>query len=134
LARDLIRLSGYELDQDIEIKFTGMRPGEKLFEEIAVDDENVDKTKHPKIYVGRFRPQALAEVERGLAELHRLSDGHDAAAIKAAFRRIVPEYAVAVDDVVVVTPPPPPPPSPPVDAPAVDDRASRPSSEVVLAN
>ena len=55
LARDLIRLSGLEPEKDIEIRFTGMRPGEKLFEEIAVDAENVDKTKHPKIYVGRFR-------------------------------------------------------------------------------
>ncbi|MBX3191400.1 MAG: polysaccharide biosynthesis protein [Labilithrix sp.] len=51
LARDLIRLSGFDPDRDIEIKFTGMRPGEKLFEEIAVDEENVDKTKHPKIWL-----------------------------------------------------------------------------------
>jgi FlaA1/EpsC-like NDP-sugar epimerase len=119
LARDLVRLSGLEPDQDIEIRFTGMRPGEKLFEEIAVDEENVDKTKHPKIYVGRFRPQLFAEIERGLSELHRLSDGTDVAAIKRAFKRAVPEYAVAVEDA---------PPSSDV------ERASRPSTEVLLAN
>jgi FlaA1/EpsC-like NDP-sugar epimerase len=94
LARDLIRLSGLEPDQDIEIKFTGIRPGEKLFEEIAVDEEHVDKTKHPKIYVGRFRSQAFKDVERGLAELQWLSDGRDVAAIKRAFKKLVPEYQV----------------------------------------
>jgi FlaA1/EpsC-like NDP-sugar epimerase len=94
LARDLIRLSGLDPDADIEIKFTGIRPGEKLFEELAVDDEHVDKTKHPKIYIGRFRPQALEKVTRGLEELHALSDGHAESAIKQAFKRLVPEYAI----------------------------------------
>ncbi len=93
LARDLIRLSGLEVDKDIDIKFTGVRPGEKLFEEIAVDAENVDKTKHPKIYVGRFRPHPLDEVERGLEALSQLSNCRDASAIKAAFKEVVPEYA-----------------------------------------
>ncbi len=92
LARDLIRLSGFDPDRDIEIKFTGMRPGEKLFEEIAVDEESVDKTKHPKIYVGRVRPYMLAEVERSLAELHRFSDGQDVTALKRALKKLVPEY------------------------------------------
>ena len=124
LARDLVRLSGLEPDQDIEIKFTGVRPGEKLFEEIAVDEENVDKTKHPKIYVGRFRPQALAEVERGLAELHRLSNGVDVVGIKRAFRRIVPEYAAGIDDVASQPPMPV----------ETDERASRPSTDIILAN
>jgi FlaA1/EpsC-like NDP-sugar epimerase len=92
LARDLIRLSGLEPERDIEIRFSGMRPGEKLFEELAVDEENVEKTKHPKIFVGRFRPYALEEVERGLAELHRVSDGTDEAQLRQAFKRLVPEY------------------------------------------
>jgi hypothetical protein len=92
LARDLIRLSGFEPERDIEIKFTGMRPGEKLFEELAVDEENVEKTKHPKIFVGRFRPHPIEEIERGLAELHLLSDGHDETALRRAFKSIVPEY------------------------------------------
>jgi FlaA1/EpsC-like NDP-sugar epimerase len=120
LARDLIRLSGLEPDQDIEIKFTGIRPGEKLFEEIAVDEEHVDKTKHPKIYVGRFRSQAFKDVERGLAELQWLSDGRDVAAIKRAFKKLVPEYQVELGS------------EPPVEAPE-GERASRPSTDVVLA-
>ncbi len=49
LACDMIRLSGYEPNEDIEIKFTGLRPGEKLFEEISLADEDVDKTRNDKI-------------------------------------------------------------------------------------
>jgi FlaA1/EpsC-like NDP-sugar epimerase len=125
LARDLVRLSGLEPEQDIEIRFTGMRPGEKLFEELAVDEENVDKTKHPKIYVGRFRPHPFAEIERGLAELHRLSDGTNVAAIKLAFKRAVPEYSVEVDESAVSSRPEPL---------TEGDRISRPSTEILLAN
>ncbi len=130
LARDLIRLSGLEPEHDVEIKFTGMRPGEKLFEEIAVDEEDVDKTKHPKIYVGRFRPQVLEEVEQGLAELHRLSNSSDVAALKRAVKKIVPEYLGEVDVVggfgMNAEPATP--------ALLEEDRASRPSADVVLVN
>ena len=93
LARDLIRLSGLEPDRDIEIKVTGVRPGEKLFEELAVDDEHVDKTKHPKIYVGRLRPYALPDVEQALTDLHRVSDAGDAQALKRVLKKLVPEYS-----------------------------------------
>jgi FlaA1/EpsC-like NDP-sugar epimerase len=92
LARDLIRLSGLVPNEDIEIRFTGMRPGEKLFEELAIDDEHVDKTLHPKVFVGRFKPYPWKDVERGLAELHALTDGDDALQIRAAFVNLVPEY------------------------------------------
>ncbi len=56
LARDLITLSGFEPGVDVEIEFVGARPGEKLFEELSVRAENAEKTRHPKIFVGRFRP------------------------------------------------------------------------------
>lgn len=92
LARDLIRLSGLVPDEDIELKFTGMRPGEKLFEELATDDEHADKTKHPKIFVGKFRPCAWPRVEAGLQQLHSVSDGGDRDAICVAFAALVPEY------------------------------------------
>ena len=92
LAQDLIRLSGLEPGRDIEVRFTGMRPGEKLFEEIAVDEENVDKTKHPKIYVGRFRAATFADVERALADLHSATDAADVDTVKRVFKAIVPEY------------------------------------------
>jgi FlaA1/EpsC-like NDP-sugar epimerase len=51
LARDMIELSGYQVGRDIEIEYTGLRPGERLFEELFTNDENPVKTKHDKIYV-----------------------------------------------------------------------------------
>jgi FlaA1/EpsC-like NDP-sugar epimerase len=92
LARDLIRLSGYTPDEDIAIEFSGIRPGEKLFEELSFDAENATKTRHPKIFVGTFRPYAWEAVERGLARLHALSEGSAPHAIRAAFQELVPEY------------------------------------------
>lgn len=128
LARDLIRLSGLEPDRDIEIKFSGIRPGEKLFEELSVDEEHVDKTKHPKIFVGRFRATAMDEVERALADLHALTDGADVDAVKRAFKAIVPEYQGVIGSRSVVTPAPAPSPpttrSPSDAPPALADRAT----------
>jgi len=53
LARDLIRLSGFEPDVDIKIEFTGLRPGEKLYEELLTAEEGLAATKHEKIFVGK---------------------------------------------------------------------------------
>ena len=92
LARDLIRLSGYT-DDDIKIEFSGIRPGEKLFEELSFDAENATKTRHPKIFVGMFRPYPWDVVEKGLATLHSLSEGSTPQAIWTAFQELVPEYS-----------------------------------------
>jgi FlaA1/EpsC-like NDP-sugar epimerase len=94
LARDLIKLSGLVPGEDIEIKFTGIRPGEKLFEELSTNDEHADRTRHPKIFIGKFRPYELARIEACYAHLHELSDGSDRDAIKRAFAALVPEYRV----------------------------------------
>jgi FlaA1/EpsC-like NDP-sugar epimerase len=94
LARDLVTLSGLRLDEDIEIRFTGMRPGEKLFEELSVAGENANKTQHPKIYVGRQRA-TTSELERHLEELHALSDSPNERELRLKLREIVPEFAFA---------------------------------------
>lgn len=95
LARDLVTLSGLTLDEDIEIRFTGMRPGEKLFEELSVESENADKTRHPKIYVGKQRTVMLESVVRHLSELQALGEGTNEQALRAKIQEIVPEYAGA---------------------------------------
>ena len=92
LARDLITLSGLRPGEDIEIQFTGIRPGEKLFEELAADEERADKTRHPKIFVGRFRPYDWEQVELGMVALHECSDGADDERVRVCFKQLVPEY------------------------------------------
>ncbi len=96
LARDLIHLSGLSLDE-IEICFTGIRPGEKLFEELALADEIACKTKHPKIFIGRLQPCDWEEIGRHLDQLQQLAQGADVRAIFGKIREIVPEYE-PVDD------------------------------------
>lgn len=63
LARDLIRLSGFEPDVDIPIKFTGMRPGEKLYEELLTAEEGTSATKHKRIFVAKPSPVETAKLE-----------------------------------------------------------------------
>ena len=64
LARDLIALSGLRVGEDIEIKVTGTRPGEKLFEELALEEEGAERTQHPKVFIGRIKPRAWEDVAR----------------------------------------------------------------------
>ncbi|MBX3181895.1 MAG: polysaccharide biosynthesis protein [Polyangiaceae bacterium] len=75
LAKDMIRLSGYEPDVDIKIEFIGVRPGEKLFEELLSDGEEHDRTVHPKILVGRAGAVTPAYAEQVLAELRSVMVG-----------------------------------------------------------
>ena len=71
LARDLIRLSGLPEDS-VEIVFTGMRPGEKLYEELYLDDEETLPTAHPKLRAAYHRSHTLSDVRKVVAELHEL--------------------------------------------------------------
>jgi FlaA1/EpsC-like NDP-sugar epimerase len=92
LARDLIRLSGLTPDRDIEIRFTGVRPGEKLYEELYLEEEGAGRTQHPRIWIGKHTPLDREEVSRQIEELGELADCGDAARIHAKFAEIVPEY------------------------------------------
>jgi FlaA1/EpsC-like NDP-sugar epimerase len=91
LARDLIRLSCPSPD-DIEIRFTGVRPGEKLFEELSSTEEQVSKTQHPQIFIGRSRVKPWDEINRRIDELGVLADSTDAAGLVAKIKEVVPEY------------------------------------------
>ena len=90
LAHDLIALSGLA-DEDIDIEFTGLRPGEKLFEELYFDDESRLPTPHPKVFCAMHRPAELAEIEGVLEELREVLDD-PADEVRRRLRKLVPEY------------------------------------------
>ncbi|MFZ1933561.1 MAG: nucleoside-diphosphate sugar epimerase/dehydratase [Thermoguttaceae bacterium] len=90
LAHDLIRLSGLP-EYAIEINFTGVRPGEKLYEELYFDDEETLPTSHPKLRAAYHRPYALAEVHRAIAQLERIM-GDPEELLRRKLREIVPEF------------------------------------------
>jgi FlaA1/EpsC-like NDP-sugar epimerase len=97
LANDLITLSGLRPGEDIEIKVTGVRPGEKLFEELSTGAESADKTKHPKIFIGRVGAcGSPADVMSHVRTLLDLADTADADTLRTALGRLVPEYKPAI--------------------------------------
>jgi len=90
LARDLIRLSGLKPD-DIEIVYTGLRPGEKLYEELYFEDEEMQPTPHPKLFVAYHRVYHLPDVRQSIAELAGAAHG-SAEALREKIKEIVPEF------------------------------------------
>jgi len=92
LARQMIELSGLRPDEDIEIRYVGLRPGEKLFEELKCQGENFRPTRHPRIMSFIHQPESLVRVQSALgrleADLHLL----EPAEIKCRIRQLVPEY------------------------------------------
>jgi FlaA1/EpsC-like NDP-sugar epimerase len=102
MAKDLIRLSGKEPDKDIKIVFTGLREGEKLYEELITVGEGIGPTRHEKIMV--LRSDGFSNGLKSAAELHdwlnselkqlyELSLRHDSQTIKRKLQEIVPEYS-----------------------------------------
>jgi FlaA1/EpsC-like NDP-sugar epimerase len=91
LARDLVRLSGLPEDS-IEICFTGIRPGEKLYEELYFDDEETLPTAHPKLRAAYHRPYTLAEVSETIAHLEKLVHAPEEE-IRQKLCEVVEEYA-----------------------------------------
>jgi FlaA1/EpsC-like NDP-sugar epimerase len=101
MARDLIRLSGREPDRDVKITFTGLRDGEKLYEELITVGEGIVSTKHEKIMVLRNDGQMghaasgqgpLVLLDEQLEGLYAAANRFDAPAVKQKLREIVPEY------------------------------------------
>ena len=91
LARDLVRLSGLPEDS-IEICFTGIRPGEKLYEELYFDDEETLPTAHPKLRAAYHRPYTLPEVRQTIAQLQELIHAPEAE-LRQKLCEVVEEYA-----------------------------------------
>ena len=98
LARDLIRLTGAE-QRGIEIVYTGIRPGEKLYEELFTGDERYERTKQDGIFVADNAHQLVpADLSRSLAVLEAAVGRDDATAVVAELRRLLPEFRPAEDD------------------------------------
>lgn len=92
LAEDLIKLSGFEPYTEIPIKITGLRPGEKLYEELILDEEGVNATKHQKIYVAKPTNIDYEKLENNLKELRIAINDLDDREIRKYVKRIVKTY------------------------------------------
>jgi FlaA1/EpsC-like NDP-sugar epimerase len=93
MARDLIRLSGFKVGEDIEIKFIGLRPGEKLHEELVTVGEGIVPSDHEKIFILKGENNSdLNWLSQKIEELVELALKQDAAGLKSKLKEIVPEY------------------------------------------
>jgi FlaA1/EpsC-like NDP-sugar epimerase len=92
VARQLIELSGLKPEVDIEIRFIGLRPGEKLFEETRHSTENIVATDHPKIMRFTGEPLPFEALRQGLLNVREKAAGMDANQVKLEIQKLVPEY------------------------------------------
>ena len=101
LAKDLIRLSGFEPDVDIKIEFSGLRPGEKLYEELLLSEEGIETTKHKSIFVGKPLDVSYDEVLMGIRILDDcMKSGGD---LRKCLSAMVPTYKCQQDSEVAAT-------------------------------
>ena len=92
LAENLIKLSGYEPNVDIEIEVTGLRPGEKLYEELLMDEEGLTETRHKKIFIGVPGEFELDTVKLQINELLHVSTTQGIQELKNKLKEVVPTY------------------------------------------
>ena len=93
LAENMIRLSGLVPGEDIEIKFTGLRPGEKLYEELLIDDDNKKETANKRIFIGQPIKIDEAEFDEKMKELKKATFSEDEN-IRQVVKKLVPEYTI----------------------------------------
>jgi len=93
LARDMIRLSGFEPDVDIKIEYTGLRPGEKLYEELLMAEEGLEKTAHEKIFVGKQQDMSFQEVIMCIKALENSMENDEM--LRETMAKLVPTYKYA---------------------------------------
>ena len=91
LAKKMIRLSGHVPGKDIEIKFTGLRPGEKLYEELLIDEENLIDTENKRIFVAQMGRLDPVETIRKIKKLIDSAYG-ETDQIREQIKELVPEY------------------------------------------
>jgi len=92
LARQMITLSGFRPEEDIDIVFTGVRPGEKLFEELRTEGEDIEPTVHPKVMVWKHRPTEWDSIRQAIDDLSALQNSTDRDRIVSLLQEVIPEY------------------------------------------
>ena len=92
LAKNLIHLSGFEPGVDIKIEFSGLRPGEKLYEELLMDEEGLKQTNHNKIFIGKPIDINIEKLEKDLKLLKLAVDNEEAEAIEYIMKSLVPTF------------------------------------------
>ena len=92
LARRMIELAGLEVDKDIKIEYTGLRPGEKLYEEVLSNTENTLPTSHDRIRIAKVRQYDYEEARQAAAELEKLSRAVEIPDMVRLMKRTVPEF------------------------------------------
>lgn len=92
LAKKMIRLSGLELDKDITIEYTGLRPGEKLYEELLAEEENTKPTHHKKILIANVQESKLEEVNKTVLSFQEALVQQDVFELVKLLKKMIPEY------------------------------------------
>ncbi len=92
LAENLIKLSGFEPYKDIDIEITGLRPGEKLYEELLMNEEGLTETKHKKIFIGKPGDFDLGDVKDKIDELLRVAISGNEVVLRQRVKEFVPTY------------------------------------------
>lgn len=95
LAEDLIRLSGFEPNEDIDIEVVGLRPGEKLYEELLMDEEGLTNTSNEKIFIGKPESIEFKMLMKSLEYLQNVISDNDQAALREAIKNLVPTYKLS---------------------------------------
>lgn len=101
LAEKLIKLSGFEPNKDIEIKITGLRPGEKLYEELLMDEEGLQKTEHEKIFIGKLSEFNIEDIRIKVNELLKVAEQGNQEKLKVKLREVVPTYTITNNEVAI---------------------------------
>lgn len=103
LACELIKLSGFEPNKDIKIQITGLRPGEKLYEEVLMDEEGLTKTGHDKIFIGKPTFNDIDFLRKKFERLKTAIDDNDKEEIRQTLKEIVPTYNRSVQEEAAIT-------------------------------
>jgi FlaA1/EpsC-like NDP-sugar epimerase len=92
LAKKMIRLSGYKLGVDMEVVYTGLRPGEKLYEEVLSDAETTLPTRHPKILIAKVKENQFEEVQQWMGPVEILWTAQQNDELVVHLKKLIPEY------------------------------------------